>query len=107
LAPCWHRGEIPVLAPRLVLNEDDRTGDDPLPHHWDVTSDSIAARLAALLGADQLILLKSTDAPPGLDRERAAALGLVDPIFPAASRTLRRVAMLNLRVPGAVPIRLR
>jgi len=64
-------------------------------------------RFAALLGADQLILLKSTDAPPGLDRERAAALGLVDPIFPAASRTLRRVAMLNLRVPGAVPIRLR
>ena len=33
---------------------------DPLPHSWDVTSDSIAAWVANLLGVD-LLLLKSVD----------------------------------------------
>jgi 5-(aminomethyl)-3-furanmethanol phosphate kinase len=33
---------------------------DPLPHSWDVTSDSIAAWIADLLGLD-LLLLKSVD----------------------------------------------
>jgi aspartokinase-like uncharacterized kinase len=33
---------------------------DPLPHSWDVTSDSISAWIANLLGVD-LILLKSVD----------------------------------------------
>jgi aspartokinase-like uncharacterized kinase len=33
---------------------------DPLPHSWDVTSDSIAAWVADLLGLD-LLLLKSVD----------------------------------------------
>ena len=35
--------------------------DDPLPHSWDVTSDSIAAWVSGALGADRLILVK----PPG------------------------------------------
>jgi aspartokinase-like uncharacterized kinase len=33
---------------------------DPLPHSWDVTSDSIAAWVADILGLD-LLLLKSVD----------------------------------------------
>jgi hypothetical protein len=35
--------------------------DDPLPHSWDVTSDSIAAWVCGAVGADRLILVK----PPG------------------------------------------
>ena len=34
---------------------------DPLPHSWDVTSDSIAAYLAETLHAQKLILLKDVD----------------------------------------------
>lgn len=33
---------------------------DPLPHSWDITSDSIAAWIAAVLGLD-LLILKSVD----------------------------------------------
>lgn len=47
---------IPILAPFRWLR-----AADPLPHSWDVTSDSIAAWLAAQLGARRLILLKSVD----------------------------------------------
>jgi dihydroneopterin aldolase len=58
--------KIPVLAPYRWLRE-----ADPLPHSWDVTSDSIAAWVAGELGARRLILVK----PAG------AAGELVDPFF--------------------------
>ncbi len=50
------QGRIPVLAPYDLLRE-----TDALPRSWDVTSDSIAAWLAELAGARQLVLLKSVD----------------------------------------------
>jgi 5-(aminomethyl)-3-furanmethanol phosphate kinase len=49
---------------------------DPLPHSWDVTSDSIAAWVAGSLGARQLVLVK----PPGAERLDEA----VDPYFARA-----------------------
>jgi aspartokinase-like uncharacterized kinase len=61
---------LPVLAPYRWLRE-----RDPLPHAWDVTSDSIAAWIAEALGAGRLVLVK----PPG-----ASGHGLVDPHFPRA-----------------------
>jgi aspartokinase-like uncharacterized kinase len=56
------RGKIPVLAPYRWLRE-----ADPLPHSWDVTSDSIAAWVASRVGARRLILIK----PPGHDPRTA------------------------------------
>ena len=50
-------GQVPVLAPYRWLRE-----TDPLPHSWDVTSDSIAAWVAGRVGAQRLVLVK----PPGL-----------------------------------------
>jgi aspartokinase-like uncharacterized kinase len=52
------RGSVPVLAPSQWLRE-----ADPLPHSWDVTSDSIAAWIAGMLQARHLVLVK----PPGAD----------------------------------------
>jgi len=49
-------GHVPVLAPFAWLRS-----VDPLPHSWDVTSDSIAAWVAGELGAQRLVLIK----PPG------------------------------------------
>jgi aspartokinase-like uncharacterized kinase len=49
-------GRVPVLAPSQWLQ-----ATDPLPHSWDVTSDSIAAWVADAVGGAQLVLVK----PPG------------------------------------------
>ena len=43
---------LPVLAPSRWLRE-----VDPLPHSWDVTSDSISAWVAGALGAARLVLV--------------------------------------------------
>lgn len=51
-------GKIPVLAPHTWLR-----AADPLPHSWDITSDSIAAYIAGALEASELILLKPVDGP--------------------------------------------
>lgn len=46
-------GAIPVLAPSRWLR-----AADELPHRWEVTSDSLSAYLAMLLGATRLVLIK-------------------------------------------------
>ncbi|MFM9059717.1 MAG: hypothetical protein ACKOSQ_11450 [Planctomycetaceae bacterium] len=61
-----------------------------LPVGWHVTSDSIAALVAAELGAT-LLLVKSV-APPHDDIGRLAATGWVDAWFPTAARGLAHVA---------------
>jgi probable H4MPT-linked C1 transfer pathway protein len=62
--------QIPVLAPSRWLSS-----VDPLPHSWDVTSDSIAAWFAGELGARRLLLVKPPD---------ARGAGLVDAYFERA-----------------------
>ena len=63
-------GQIPILAPYRWLRD-----ADPLPHAWEVTSDSIAAWVAGALGARRLVLVK----PPG-----AAGGEIVDRYFSRA-----------------------
>lgn len=104
LALVWADGKIPILAPRTFLDQVDARSANPLPHHWDVTSDSIAARVADRLGSSELVLVKSAPLPPGTDRQGAARLGLVDPCFPESAHRLERVVYLNLRAPVALPV---
>lgn len=47
-------GELPVLAPYRWLR-----ATDPLPHTWEITSDSIAAWFAGALGARRVVLIKA------------------------------------------------
>jgi probable H4MPT-linked C1 transfer pathway protein len=63
-------GHVPILAPYRWLR-----AADPLPHSWDVTSDSIAAWLAGSLGVRRLIVVK----PAG-----ASGRNLVDDYFERA-----------------------
>lgn len=60
-------GRVPVLAPFRWLR-----AADPLPHSWDVTSDSIAAWIADAVGARRIVLIKLSAGEPG---------SLVDPYF--------------------------
>jgi len=75
-------GRVPILlASSLVV------GETRLERSFRLTSDSIAAFLAARVQASQLILLKSVKKPATRIRDRAAAeamakQGLVDPLFP-------------------------
>lgn len=64
------RNRVPVLAPSRWLRD-----ADPLPHSWDVTSDSIAAWIAGAVGARRLVLVKPAGAPRS---------DLVDAHFPKA-----------------------
>jgi 5-(aminomethyl)-3-furanmethanol phosphate kinase len=96
VADAWALGRVPILAPRLFLHVDDRS-PDPLPHAWSTTTDSIAARIALRMDACELVLLKSTPLPAGVDRREAARLGLVDEEFPRASEEVSVVSYCNLR----------
>ncbi|MGD9720204.1 MAG: hypothetical protein AB7O59_07775 [Pirellulales bacterium] len=69
---------------------------DALPCSWEVTSDSIAARVAVRLGAQELVLLKSTLPAGATSHAELAARGHVDACFPHAARGLR-VRSVNLR----------
>lgn len=62
-----------------------------LPLGWEVTSDSIAARVTEVLDADELVLLKSVERAPIPNWQAAAKAGLVDPFFPVISSRLRAV----------------
>lgn len=91
-------GRLAVLDPWQFVHEDDpRFSREPLPVSWDVTSDSIAARLASLLEATELVLLKSELPAENLTRAAASQSGYVDPFFAQAAQELPKVRCVNLR----------
>jgi aspartokinase-like uncharacterized kinase len=91
-----HSGAI-VFDPREFLARHEACQSDrPLPHNWTVTSDSIAARIAQCLPADELVLLKSIDQPSGSLID-LAALGYVDRYFPTATAKMPPPRFVNLR----------
>lgn len=69
---------------------------EALPCSWEVTSDSIAARVATLVEARELVLLKSTLPYGPANRESWSRSGFVDVHFPFASKGLN-VRTVNLR----------
>jgi aspartokinase-like uncharacterized kinase len=81
-------GDLPVLAPTSWLRE-----ADPLPHSWEVTSDSIAAWLAGELGARSLVLIK----PAGASGDES-----VDAYFQRALRPETRHVILSADRAGAL-----
>lgn len=85
--------QVPVLAPSRWLRE-----ADPLPHAWNVTSDSIAAWVAGRVGARRLVLIK----PPG-----AAGGDLVDAYFPRALPAHVRPAIVRADDAGGLHSALR
>lgn len=78
-------GAIPVMAPYRWLR-----ATDELPRSWAVTSDSLAAYLAMLLGARELVLVKA----------RQGGEELVDPYFTRALAAGMRWRVISAAVEG-------
>lgn len=94
----WSEGHTPLLlGVEAYLREAEAHDSSPLPHRWDVTSDSIAAWVAHRWTADELMLLKSVNLPAEIDAVEAARQELVDPFFPTVAEKLPRVSWCNLR----------
>lgn len=87
-----------ILDPLSFMRYDDaRHPLGPLPASWGVTSDSIAARAADMLKANELVLLKSALPPASAALEVLVAAGYVDPFFPHAAHDLACIRYVNLR----------
>lgn len=93
-----------MLVPRskvldcLSFARADESRPGALPHSWDVTSDSIAARVSAVFSAELLVLLKSVDVPEGSSQEEWARRAWVDAHFPRVVKaTPFPVEVINFR----------
>lgn len=77
-------GGLPVLLPGEMLRE---TGD--LPETWEVTSDTIACRIAREYGIPSLVLLKDALPPDSLSVKELSDRGWLDPCFPGQFEMFR------------------
>jgi 5-(aminomethyl)-3-furanmethanol phosphate kinase len=92
----WAADCTAIIDPVPVLLGDwGKPGE--LPHRWSVTSDSIAARIAELLNAQELLLLKSCATREDARWEDLARLGVVDEWFPQIAVRLPAVRVINFR----------
>lgn len=82
------------------LRNVDSQSASPLPCGWDVTSDSIAARVAAEISAQELVLLKSCLPAADLNWQQLAAIGYVDNYFPRIVSDIDSVRCVNASLPG-------
>jgi 5-(aminomethyl)-3-furanmethanol phosphate kinase len=80
----WRSGhQVQILFTHQFLRSDENNPDH-LPHSWDVSSDSVSARVAIVVNAKKLMLLKSVSIPPGMTWTEASERGYVDKYFPTA-----------------------
>ena len=94
----WNREASPLLLDfGNFVRHEEPTSVTPLPHHWDVTSDSLAAWAARSWPAAELVLLKSISLPQPLTLQEAAHAGYVDPYFPQVASGLQKISWCNLR----------
>lgn len=74
-----------------------------LPANWEVTSDSIAARLAITLLANELVLLKSASPIPMANVQQLTSSGYLDPMFSELLPELSRTYLINFREATSPP----
>jgi aspartokinase-like uncharacterized kinase len=89
-------GRVTVLASEAFLRRDD-TSPDAVPHNWEVTSDSIAARAAVCFEAAELVFAKSVSLPKKRDIAAVQSRRLIDSHFQSLAESIPRVGWVNLR----------
>lgn len=95
----WEQKQLPILDAHEFARADESNAGH-LPHSWHVTSDALAARVAVVVRARQLVLLKSTTIPAGMDWEEASRRAWVDEMFATVLRQAPadlQVSAVNLR----------
>ena len=94
------------FAPRVFSVESFLRSVEPglagatLPCSWGVTSDSIAARIAEVLAARELVLCKSISQNADASWHEQAKAGHVDAHFPVIAEEIASIRWLNLRSAG-------
>ncbi|MBC8224327.1 hypothetical protein H8E65_07045 [Candidatus Bathyarchaeota archaeon] len=68
-------GLLPILLPSRMMSR-----ADPLPHSWEVTSDSITAYIAGELGSEKLLLVTDVDGVYTGDPKNDPAAELIEEI---------------------------
>ncbi len=76
MAAAGAHGAVPVWVPSAMV-----AADPEIPKSWDMTSDSLAAWLAARLGTPHVALVKSCAVDPDEPLAGLTAAGIVDPLF--------------------------
>jgi aspartokinase-like uncharacterized kinase len=89
-----------ILDVGQFLRQESQRSHDPLPASWQVTSDSIAARLARTLSASELVLLKSALPDRCGKLADLIAVGYVDRYFQRAGGGAVPIRCVNLRAGG-------
>jgi len=97
LRNAWKAGRVPILDPGAFLDAEEAGFPHALPHRWSATSDSVAAWIAARLGARELLLVKSAPPAEGATIRELAASGYVDRHLERIAARIPAVSMLDLR----------
>lgn len=90
-------GKVPLICTHCFFKWGEQTAGPELPHTWEVTSDSIAVWFARLVGASELILVKSVDWVSGATWEEAGRQGLLDAHFEAIATLPLSIRWINGR----------
>ena len=96
----WSSAQLPLVCAHGFLRAEEARTNSPLPHTWDVTSDSIAAWITLHWPADQLILLKSVSQPVDDDPQGTGIASPVDPYFQQLVPQLPNIGWVNIRNSG-------
>jgi aspartokinase-like uncharacterized kinase len=92
----WVEGRVAILdALEFARHDEEEPGC--LPAQWSVTGDSIAARAAIVLGAGELILLKSVDWDLERNYDAAEKQGVIDLSFRKLVKPHIPVRLVNFR----------
>ena len=82
-----------LVATKSFYHQDDDAG---FPQGWQTTSDSISARLAIVVDADEIVLLKSTNVDRNETISSLVTAGIIDPVFPDAAKSIANVRIEKL-----------
>ena len=93
---------VSILCAGCFIKAARAEGHPALEHSWRVTSDSIAAWAAHILGATELVLVKSRDVSGEMSPAAAAQAGLVDEHFPTVAENLPMIGWVNARADSPV-----